>query len=247
MRVISQEQFAALEAVHGVGMVVPVSVGEDDLVFRRPTDLDLDILLEQKDRGEHSYLEECCKHCILSPEAPRAGVSPAQDKLLTPEEQAEIVEERQRLSGLWQAAPLLRDSVSLSWAELCGWGLSYDATPTGGGQYQVSVRAGTHCRMDPEVAIDLVARVFTALEYSEWRKHKQTDHEGVGERYAWNVLIQSANKNEVAGIYPFVVLGAGGSVLPGLGSEGKLVRPKKFGSGQTPLPGSTTSTQSKAT
>ena len=240
MRKITQEQFSELEKVHGAGMVIPMEVGEDDFVFKRPTDLDLDLLLEQKDRGEHGYLEECCRHCILAPDAPRAGASTAQDKLLTPEEQAEIVAERQRLSGLWQAAPLLRDSVSLSWAELCGWGLSYDAAPTGGGQYQVSVRAGTHCRMDPELAIDLTARVFAPAEYSEWRKRKQASPEGVAERYAWDVLVQSANKNEVARLYPFVVLGAGGSVLPGLGSEGKRVTPKKFGAGQAPLLGSST-------
>lgn len=245
MRKITEQQFAELEKVHGAGMVIPMEIGEDDFVFRRPTELDLDILLEQKDRGEHSYLEECCKHCILAPDAPRAGVDTAQDKLLTPEEQAEIVAERQRLSGLWKAAPLLRDSVSLSWAELCGWGMSYDATPAGGGQYHVAVRAGTHCRMEPDAALDLTARVFSPLEYSEWRKRKQASPEGVAERYAWDTLVQSGNKNDIARTYPFVVLGAGGSVLPGLGSEGKTVRPKKFGSGLSPLPGSTTSTQSK--
>lgn len=252
MRTITEEQFSALEAVHGKGMVVPISVGEDDLVFRRPTELDIDILLEAKSRGEHSHLEEAAMACLLCPDAPRAGVSIEQNKSLPEAEQNLLIEEKQRLRALWNAAPLLRDSVSMGWAELCGWGLGYDAKPLGGGRYTITARAGKAASMDSGVSIDLTATVFTSLDYSAWRKKSQTEPEGSAERFAWRTLVENTaadgrGRDEIARTYPFLVLGLGQSLLPALGTEGRSVRPKKFGGGQTLPPGPTTSRQPRAT
>lgn len=252
MRAISQEQFAALEAVHGVGMVVPVSVGEDDLVFRRPTELDIDILLEAKGRGEHNYLEECAASCLLAPEAPRAGVSVAANGALPKEEQDALIEEKGRLRALWQSAPLLRDMISMGYAELCGWGMAYESAPLGGGRYRVLARAGKHAAMDPELSVEIMARVFTPHEYAEWRKLSQTQPEGCAERFAWRNLVEGTaacgrSREEIARTYPFLVLGLGQSSLPALGSEGRAVRPKKFAAGAAQPPGDSTKKPSQGT
>lgn len=252
MREITAEQYAALEQVHGKDMVVLLTVGEDDVAFRRPTELDVDILLEAKGRGEHSYLEECAAGCLLSPEAPRAGVSVEANQRLPEAEQGALVTEKQRLRALWKSAPLLRDSVPMAWAELCGWGMSYEAKPLGGGRYRITARPNAHSAMDSEALVELTARVFSPHEYSEWRKKSQTEPEGHAERYAWRTLVEGPagdgrSREEIARVHPFLPLGLGQATLPALGSEGRAVRPKKFGAGQAPQPGSTTSTPPQAT
>lgn len=252
MREITAEQFAALEQVHGKDMVVLLTVGEDDYAFKRPAEVDIDLLLEAKGRGEHNYLEECAAGCLLSPDAPRAGVSVEANKQLPEVERGALITEKQRLRALWMSAPLLRDSVPMAWADLCGWGLSYDAKPLGGGRYGVTARPGKHSSMDPAILVELTARVFSPHEYAEWRKKSQTEPEGHAERYAWRTLVEGAagdgrSRDEIARTQPFLVLGLGQSTLPALGSEGRAVRPKKFGAGRAPQPGSTTSTPPQET
>jgi hypothetical protein len=243
-REITAEQFAALEEVHGQGMVVTLSVGEDDFAFRRPGENDVDLVLAGKAEVLLSYHEECAIRCLLAPEAPKVKNLPEEDVERPAAERQLLVAEKERMRALWAQAPFLRDAVGVGFAELCGWGLELASAPLGGGRYRITARTPARATVDGQIEVELTARVFTGAEYSEFRKRAMTSPEGVAERYAWKTLVSSGNKEEVARRYPYLVISVG-QLLQTLGSEGKAVRPKAFGAGRAPQPGS--STESPAT
>lgn len=233
---VTQEQLDTLEKVHG--SVIPLSVGDADFVFRRPSDLNVDIALEAKGRGDLNFHEEMAVCCLLCPEAPEMGISVEQNTARPKDEQDALKETKLRLRALWQRAPFLRDWLSLTFAEHCGWGAVYESAPVGPGLYRVTARArpdGIPAEDFPPIVIN--ARVFSREEYSEYRRRSQLEPEGSAERYAWRVLVDAPNKAELARQYPYLVVGIGKSVLPTLGSEGIKVGKKKFAGGPPNSPG----------
>lgn len=245
-REITAAQFAALEEVHGAGMVVTLSVGDVDFAFRRPSEHDVDLALASKAEGLLSFHEECAVRCLLAPDAPKVKNIPEEDAERPSAERQLLVQEKEHMRALWKAAPVLRDAVGVGFAEMCGWNLELAPAPLGGGRYRVTARTSARSTILSGIDVELTARVFKESEYSEFRKRSLTAPEGVAERYAWRTLVDSENKGEVERRYPYLVI-AVGQLLQTLGSEGKAVRPKAFGAGRAPQPGSSTGSPEKET
>lgn len=247
-REITEQQFKGLEQHHGEGMVLVLTDGVDEYAFRRPSDHDVDLALDAKEQGRLNFHEECALRCVLSPAAPAAGKSaqPKQkghpDDLLPAEDRAAIIAERERLQALWVEAPFMRDWIGVGLSQFAGWSCSFAAEPIGGGRYAIAVRGADRAPEGAEISLTLTARRFTPAEYAEHRKRSMTMEEGAAERYAWRTLIDSANKDEVARLYPYLVISIG-VTLQSLGSEGRRLAAKKFLPGSPQAPGSTTAPQ----
>lgn len=247
-REITEQQFKGLEKHHGEGMVLVLTDGVDEYAFRRPSEHDVDLALDEKERGLFDYHEKCAVRCVLTPAAPAAGKSaqPKQkghpDDLLSAEDRAVIIAERERLQALWVEAPFMRDWIGLGLSQFAGWGCSFSSEATGGGRYSITVGSSDKVPDGAEISLKLTARRFTPAEYAEHRKRSMTMEEGAAERYAWRTLIDSPNRDEVARLYPYLVIGIG-ATLQSLGSEGRRLAAKKFPPGSPQAPGSSTAPQ----
>lgn len=239
MREITEQQYRDLEAHHGQGMVVVMYCGDDEFAFRRPAQLDVDLVLADKAAGRFTFHEDCAIRCLLSPEAPAAG-GPVADKVVP----TELVAERLRMRALWKEAPLTRDTLTMGLAERCGWHPTIDATALGGGRYRITAKSAGSAITERDIDISFEARILAPEEYTELRMRQQTMPEGAAERYAWAKQVDASVRDALARLYPYLVIGVG-NVLQTLGSEGRTVRVKKFGGGQAGQPGSTTETQAE--
>jgi hypothetical protein len=240
MREISEEQVQQLEKFHGSGMVVVLSVGDDDFAFRRLRQVDVDLVLEGLAAQQYAAHEQMAVNSALCVEAPAAGQSPELDKTLPKEQQEAIVSERMRLAGLFSQANLLRDWVGMGLAQACGFGAQVQCDPQPGDVYKITASSASD---EKSVAGDtwtlsVSARKLTAKEYAEVRRLRMVGSEGASERYAWKQAVSGPNKDEVARLYPYAVIGIGRSIDT-LGAEGfgKGVRVKKFKAGSQDPPG----------
>jgi len=237
---ITQEQFAALEAVHGTGMVLVLSVGDDEFAFRRPSDADVEFAMDERARGIGEWMEHALIGCVLCPEVPTANEAPV--KGVKPSVCSELVAVREQIQAIWKDAPFCRDSVPLVWAQSCGWGQEITQQSLGGGKYELIVSSDT--KMGAEAwSYKASAKVLTGAQYERLRKLGLSD--GIADdKYAFAssvVSFEGIDRDEFVKRYPFAVLGIG-KLARALGSENRAVSVKKFSSGSAPQPGSSTDT-----
>jgi hypothetical protein len=244
MREITEEQFRLLEQHHGEGMVVVLGVGAEQFAFRRLSSLDVDLVqlaMEEKQFGCH---EQAAVRCILTPEVPTENRAQTdKDEKRKTKAHPALVAERERLSETWRGAQAVRDMVGLELAKECGWQWAVKSEALGGGLHRITCQRtkedgktpvfdlsetdGAALPEDFEAPIELEARAFEPIEYGEWRRKMALGDPGAAERYAYKLLIKSQNKDEVARLYPYLVLIVG-QALGALGAEGKAVSVKKF-------------------
>jgi hypothetical protein len=237
---ITEQQFAALEQYHGQGMIIILTVGGEDFAFRRPNQDQVNHALEAQANDIDTYREELARLCVVSAAMPDAG---AEGAPVTAEARAALTAEKERLDALWESAQSFRDEVSIPFAWSCGSSPQLDSTPLGGGRYKLTLTPNSSAA---EFGVDwgpieIVARKPSRPDYDDFKRKKITGAEGEAELLLWSRLVESANKADVARMFPFAAV-ATGNFLPTLGSDGRSVRVKKFGSGPALPPGSSTST-----
>lgn len=245
MRTYTEQQIESFEQHHGKGMVLVFTVGEDEYAFRRLSDLDVDLALADKEAGKVSFHEDAAIRCVLTADAPHAGVSGG-DAKLGKEDVALIAKERARLALEWKHAAMMRDAIGQALAMQCGyhWTIAQKALGADAHQLTAALSAEFSEVSGEADLVDLTARSWGDREYNEFRTLNTTGAEGEAERYAFGKLITSANKTDVARAYPWLVI-AIGKYLQTLGMS-KAVRLKKSRSGQAPQPGTSTSTEGAA-
>lgn len=233
---ITQEQFSALEASHGIGMVLVLFVGNDEFAFRRPSDADVEFAMDERARGVGEWMEHALIGCVLCPEVPTANQ--ADNKTSCPE----LVSVREQIQAIWKEAPFCRDSVPLVWAQSCGWGQDIAQQPLGGGKYALTVSSDTKLGAEPW-SYKASAKVLSGTQYERLRKLSLSEG-NAADKFAFNGAILSLDgidREEFAKRYPFAVLGLG-QLARALGSENRAVSVKKFSSGSVPQPGDSTTT-----
>lgn len=245
-RDITQEQVELLEQHHGKGMVVVLSVGDTDFAFRRLSALDADLLMDALSRNQFSAHEEAAVRCVLSADAPEAGKGPDEDKKLPEAKRKALIGERDQLTSLFSEAQLLRDWIGMALSQHCGFGARVSVEALGSGRYRLRVGAPEVDNLaGAEFSIELEARAMDGREYGTYREREMLGAEGAAERYAFDKLVQSANKADFERLYPLGVIGVG-RILKTLGTQGKAVRVKKFGAGSPKEPGSSGERSAKA-
>lgn len=232
---IGQQQYEVLERCHGKDMVIVLSVGDDDFVFRRPTEAEITYALGCEAKKMPNFLEELALGCLVC-----AG---------TAVESTEVIDalgrERARLSALWDAGQVYRDSVAYQFAASCGWGLLLDSKNIGGGRYELSLVTKPEAqKLGIELSITVTAAKPNRDVYDRFKQLEIGEDDGDAERYIWDALVDSPNKAEVSRLYPFAVIATGG-FLPTLGADKGSVRVKKFSSGPVLVPGNSTVPQAK--
>jgi len=232
---ITQEQFSALEASHGIGMVLVLSAGNDEFAFRRPSDADVEFAMDERARGVGEWMEHALIGCVLCPEVPTANQ--ADNKTSCPE----LVAVREQIQAIWKEAPFCRDSVPLVWAQSCGWGQDIAQQSLGGGKYTLTVSSDTKLGAEPW-SYKASAKVLSGTQYERLRKLSLSEG-NAADKFAFNGAILSLDgidREEFVKRYQFAVLGLG-QLARALGSENRAVSVKKFSSGSAPpLGGSTT-------
>lgn len=233
---ITQEQFSALEASHGIGMVLVLCVGNDEFAFRRPSDADVEFAMDERARGVGEWMEHALIGCVLCPEVPTANQ--VDNKTSCPE----LVAVREQIQAIWKEAPFCRDSVPLVWAQSCGWGQDIAQQPLGGGKYALTVSSDAKLGAEPW-SYKASAKVLSGTQYERLRKLSLSEG-NAADKFAFNGAILSLDgidREEFAKRYPFAVLGLG-QLARALGSENRAVSVKKFSSGSVPQPGDSTTT-----
>lgn len=241
MSEITQEQFVALEAAHGAGMVLVLSVGEDEFAFRRPSDADVEFAMDERDRGVLEWMEHALISCALCPATPHANAIPA-NKEDKPKITPELVAVRQRIQAIWAESPFCRDSVPLVWAQSCGWGQEIAQKALGGGKYELTVFSNAKMGAE-EWSYKAAAMVLSGAQYEKLRKLGLAEGTAA-DRFAFTAAIGSfsgIDREEFARRYPFAVLGLG-QLARALGSESRAVSVKKYNAGSAQQPGISTST-----
>jgi len=237
---ITQEQYAELEAVHGAGMVLVLSVGDDEFAFRRPSDTDVEFAMDERARGIGEWMEHALISCALCPEVPTANRAPEKD--VKPTSCPELVAVREQIQAIWKDAPFCRDSVPLVWAQSCGWGQDIAQQSLGGGKYALTVSSDTKLGAEPW-SYKASAKVLSGTQYERLRKLSLSEGTAA-DKFAFNSSILSfdgIDREEFAKRYPFAVLGLG-QLARALGSENRAVSVKKFSSGAALPPGDSTTT-----
>lgn len=245
MRTYTAQQVEAFEQHHGKDMVLIFTVGEDEYAFRRLSELDVDLALSDKEAGKVSFHEDAAIRCVLTADAPRAGMSGG-DAKLSKEDLAELVKERERLALEWKHAAMMRDAIGQALAMQCGYHWTIKQRALGAGAHQLTMELSPEYQevVGDAEPVELTARSWADREYNEFRTLNTTGAEGEAERYAYNKLITSPNKTDVARTHPWLVI-AIGKYLHTLGVT-KAVRLKKSRSGQALAPGASTSTEGAA-
>ena len=225
---ISEQQIEALEAVHGPDMVVVLTVGDEEFAFRRPSAADVDFMLDAKERGNTSFIENACTSCALCPDEPGAevGTSPA------------LAAVKAKLAALFVANPYLKDTIPIAWASECGWYAIITPELIGPGLYRVA------CGPKPSEQTDQTAcgcsmwsasiqvRKLTVAQYDKLRK---LDLQGgnEAERQAWKDAATGDNKAEIERLYPFLPVSIG-TIIRTLGDKPTAVSVKKRHAGSAP-------------
>lgn len=252
MSEITKEQFDALEAIHGKNHVLILSIGEDEFAFRRPSEVDVDFALDEKERGSVEWMENALIGCVLCPSVPTANKA-KKEKTEPTGPCPELAAIRAQIHAIWASAPLCRDTLPLAWFQSCGWNQSIDSKPLGQGKYEVRSASNTDLGAE-EWTYSLTVRILTSVEYNHLRKLQL--QEGVSaERFAFSkcvtlirpvlssdpeVLGDAMAPSDFAALYPTAVIGIG-RLVRSLGAESRSVSVKKFGAGSAQQP--TTSTE----
>lgn len=243
---VSEEQIQALEVVHGSGMVVVLSVGEDEFAFRRPNEADVDFLLDAKEREDMRFLEDALVWCALCPDEPGA-VTGKSDKLAAV---------KKELAALFAATPLLKDRVPLAWASECGWGAVLETERLSDSIHRLTARAKLFDNQaaEPQTIlgcspwrVEVQATVLTVAQYDKLRK-LDLQQGNASDRFAWKEAVCGEGKAEIERLYPFLPVSMG-SLIRGLGAQSlAAVSVKKRHPGQVPSRSrSTSESASKAT
>lgn len=237
---ITQEQFAELESAHGAGMVLVLSVGDDEFAFRRPSEADVEFAMDERARGVGEWMEHALISCALSHDVPTVNRAPSKDS--KPVVCPELIAVREQIQAIWKEAPFCRDWVPLAFLHSCGLVPVIDQKPLGGGRYSVTI-AGEKAMGSETWSYVAEGKVLSGNQYERLRKLSLSEGIG-GDKFAFESGILSfagIARDEFAKRYPFAVL-ALGQLVRAFGSESRAVSVKKFSSGSAPQPGNSTDT-----